>query len=325
LFPRVAKEVVQCRKKYRTLEFHRKIFTCTINLKDMCLNTVTQDPELRKKRLNNISGTDWIKFTKSWFILNPSPRNLKVFHPASFPEELVSQFIGFFTKKGDWIVDPFAGTGSTLVSAKKIGRNSWGIELYEKYVNLAQKRLLDIKDTNVVSIMIKGDARNVANIKKQLNLPPADFCITSPPYWNQLRRNGERQIPRKEKELDCIYGEDPSDLGLIEDYESFLEQQKIIFDVLYELMRFGSYLVIVTNNIYTEKRLWPLAFDTLRTLSETWVPKDEKLWCQDNKKLFPFGMFHSYIGNRSHHYCLIFRKEITKKRELSERMGHPLV
>jgi DNA modification methylase len=275
----------------------------------MCAHAVMQGQKTQNQ-LNDISPREWIKFTKSWFVLNPVCRGLKVYHPASFPEELATRFIEFFTKKGDWVVDPFAGVGSTLLSAKKLDRNSWGIELYEKYSDIARKRLSDIRDTTANSYIVRGNAKDAISIKERLNLPLADFCITSPPYWNQLSRNSERQISRKDRDLDCIYGEDPQDLGIVGDYESFLIQQKTIFDEVYQLMKSGSYLVVVTNNIYTQKRLWPLAFDTLRTLSETWVPKDERVWCQDNKKLFPFGMFHSYIANRSHHYCLVFRKEL---------------
>lgn len=260
-------------------------------------------------KLNGLSGKEWIKFTKSWFVLNPTPRNVKICHPASFPEELAEPFINFFTKIGDWVVDPFAGSGSTLIAARRLGRNSWGMELYEKYVELTRRRLSEIEEGGVDSIMINGDSRNILKIRKRLNIPLADFCITSPPYWNQLKRNTERQVFRTEKQLDCIYGKNQSDLGMIDDYNEFLEQQMLIFDNLREVMKSGAYLVVITNNVYADGRLWPLAFDTLKMLSEKWVPKDEKIWCQDNRKLFPFGMFHSYIGNRSHHYCLVFRKD----------------
>ena len=98
------------------------------------------------------------------------------------------------------------------------------------------------------------------------------------------------------------------DLGLINDYHAFLLQLKFIFEDIYDLMKNKAYLVVIINNVYKNGRLWPLAFDTFKLLSEKWVPKDEMIWCQDGKKLFPFGMFHSYIGNRSHHYCLVFQK-----------------
>ena len=48
-------------------------------------------------KLNNLTGKEWIKFTKSWFIHNPPPRQKKkLLHPASFPETLVKKFIEFF-------------------------------------------------------------------------------------------------------------------------------------------------------------------------------------------------------------------------------------
>ena len=49
-------------------------------------------------RLNELSGTEWIKFTKTWFIHRPAPRgNAKLLHPAAFPESLVKKFIYFLT------------------------------------------------------------------------------------------------------------------------------------------------------------------------------------------------------------------------------------
>jgi len=51
-------------------------------------------------KLNDLSGRDWIKFTKSWFVHRPDARgDRKIRHPASFPESLVREFVSFFTKK----------------------------------------------------------------------------------------------------------------------------------------------------------------------------------------------------------------------------------
>jgi len=230
-------------------------------------------------------------------------------HPACFPEELAAKFIEFFTKRKQWVLDPFAGSGSTLVAAKSLNRNSIGIELYADHVSLAKQRLKEISDSKSDSIIIQADSRHLKDIFQENGLPRMDFCFTSPPYWNQLKRNSERQTIRLKNGMKTAYGNNEKDLGIIEDYNYFLHQLEVVFDNVYEIMVDRSYLVVVTNNIYAQGRIWPLAFDTFNMLSKKWTPKDEKIWCQNNKKLFPFGMFHSYIGNRSHHYCLVFRKD----------------
>jgi len=94
-----------------------------------------------------------------------------------------------------------------------------------------------------------------------------DFCITSPPYWNQLKRASLRQRERKQKGLDTNYSDDPEDIGNISNYEEFLDAQKRIFDEVYGIMKVGGYLVVVTNNVFSEGRLHPLAFETLTTLA----------------------------------------------------------
>ncbi len=271
--------------------------------------------------LNDLSSKEWLKFTKSWSVFHtsqrvtPSKRVTKISHPASFPEELVESFIGFFTKKGQWILDPFAGSGSSLIAAKSLDRNSIGLELYPHYYELIKQRLESTEKTNTNHSIINTDARKILDVFKENGFPKIDFCITSPPYWNQLvskpqRKNQyDRKRARISQNLDTKYGSNSRDLGLIADYELFLDEQEIIFDKVYEIMKPKSYLVVVTNNVYAQGRLWTLAYDTVKRLSKKWVPKDEKIWCQDYRKLHPFGMFHSYIGNRSHHYCLIFRKE----------------
>src|SRR5215210_7852729 len=93
-------------------------------------------------RLNDLSAREWIKFQKSWFIHNPPPRERGVLaHPAKFPETLAREFVEFFTKRGEWVLDPMVGTGSTLLAARAAGRPSVGIELAEPFAQLARERL----------------------------------------------------------------------------------------------------------------------------------------------------------------------------------------
>ena len=247
-------------------------------------------------------------------MLRPNGRRSKIIHPASFPEELVTNYIEFFTKTNALVCDPFLGSGTTTLVARQIHRNAIGIELNEKYAKLARQRLSGEQENNTRQIVINGDSRNIKDVFAELKIPKIDFCITSPPYWNQLKNNGvantkDRADFREKRNLDIDYGSDSQDLGMIDDYELFLNTQNEIFDNVYDLMKSKGYLLVVTNNIYKNGRMWPLAFDTVNLLSKKWTPKDEQIWCQDRKKLHPFGMFNSYVGNRSHHYCLIFRKE----------------
>jgi DNA modification methylase len=61
-------------------------------------------------------------------------------HSAVFPEALPEWFIKLFTKEGDWVLDPFVGSGTTCKAAQKLNRNSIGIELQQGYYDLALKR-----------------------------------------------------------------------------------------------------------------------------------------------------------------------------------------
>jgi site-specific DNA-methyltransferase (adenine-specific) len=70
----------------------------------------------------------------------PSSR-INIGHPAAFPVELPEFFIRLMTKEGNVVVDPFMGSGTTGLAARRLGRNFLGIELDENYVSLANGRL----------------------------------------------------------------------------------------------------------------------------------------------------------------------------------------
>ena len=278
----------------------------------------------RRNKLNELSGKDWIKFTKSWFVHRPEPRgDRKIRHPASFPESLIREFVSFFTRKGEVVIDPFVGTGSTLVAALETGRSGIGFEIVNKYADISKERVQDALDLRRAlseatksksswAKIITADSARLSKIWRENGFPQADYCITSPPYWNQLKKSHMRQKGRVEKGLDTAYSDNPDEIGNIEDYHDFLGALKRAFDEVYKVMRPKGYLTIITNNVFSDGRMYPLAFDTVSTLSQepfAWTPKDEKVWCQDDKALLPLGVFNAWVGNRHHQYCLIFRKE----------------
>ncbi len=234
-------------------------------------------------------------------------------HPAKFPETMAQEFIEFFTKEGETVLDPMAGTGSTLVAALRAGRNSYGIELNPKYAKIAKQIVDDERETlgtsikNLKSEIINGDAR----LATHYSLPTIDYVLTSPPYWDMLRVKGaETQKKRRDSdEMDVHYSDDPNDMGNIEDYNLFVEKLVEIYVGLKPMLREKAYLTIIVKNVKKGGKIYPLAWDLGRELGKTYTLKDEKIWLQDNQRLSPFGLGSAWVSNTFHHYCLQFRNE----------------
>lgn len=271
-----------------------------------------------RNKLNDLDAKSWLKFQKSWFIHNPPPRRKDVLrHPAKFPETLAQEFIEFFTHAGQVVLDPMAGTGSALVAALRAGRHSFGIELNPQYAEIARQSIvaerqnLGAAAADLVAEVVTGDAARLAEIIAVAVIPQVDYVITSPPYWDMLRARGAQtqKERRQSDELDVFYSDDPNDLGNIADYEQFLLRLTNIYAQMKPFLRVGAYLTIIVKNVKKGGKIYPLAWDLARQLGSTYTLKDEKIWCQDNVRLAPYGLGNAWVSNTVHHYCLQFRKE----------------
>ena len=265
-------------------------------------------------KLNDLDSKTWLKFQKSWFVHNPPPRKKGVLmHPAKFPETMAQEFIEFFTKQGASVLDPMAGTGSTLVAALRAGRNSCGIELNPKYARIAEQVIMEEREQlgeeaqSLRADVITGDAAHAAGLK----MGQFEYVLTSPPYWDMLHAPGsETQRKRRSStELDVIYSDDPHDLGNIHDYDRFVEKLVAIYTGLKPLLCEKAYLTIIVKNVKKRGRIYPLAWDLGRELGKVYALKDEKIWCQDDIRLAPYGLGSAWVSNTFHHYCLQFRNE----------------
>jgi DNA modification methylase len=271
-----------------------------------------------RNRLNDLTNKEWLKFQKSWFVHNPPPRKKGVLrHPAKYPETLVQEFIGFFTKKEQVVFDPMVGTGSTLVAALRSGRHGYGVELNPGYAEIAREVIAEERGAlgepavNLKSEVFTGDSTHFTVIAAKNDLPPIDYVITSPPYWDMLHARGaETQKKRRgTTDLDVFYSDDPNDVGNIRDYEQFLEKLIKIYTGLQPLLRERAYLTIIVKNVKKGGKIYPLAWDLGQELNQTYTLKDEKIWCQDNQRLAPYGMGNAWVSNTFHHYCLQFRND----------------
>ncbi|GAB4577676.1 MAG: hypothetical protein Fur0022_04070 [Anaerolineales bacterium] len=90
------------------------------------------------KRVANWLGRDKVYPTN---VLHMATETGNKNHSAVFPEALPEWFIKLFTKEGDWVLDPFMGSGTTLRVATRLGRNSIGIDIKQEYLELTQERL----------------------------------------------------------------------------------------------------------------------------------------------------------------------------------------
>ncbi len=282
-----------------------KIETATallINPEDGAYDTIN--------KLNALTGKEWTKFTCSWFIFNALPSDLKeersvcsnsVEHPATYSPTMISDFIKFFTKEGDKVLDPFAGIGSTLVACARTGRVGYGIELNEKYFNIIKSRVPQF-EKNIFNM----DCRKI----DELDLSDIDYSISSPPYWDVLNRstNGFKN-KRTEQGLDYNYSDSLLDLGNITDYETFLNEVCSVYLKMYDKLKQGAYLTIIVKNVKKNGKMYPLAWDIGRILGTKYVLKDEKIWIQDEIGLSPYGYPYSWASNILHHYCITLKKE----------------
>jgi len=260
--------------------------------------------------LNHMTGKEWVKFSCSWFIFNALHKDLKEEreispntqdHPATFSPTMIEDFVKFFTKKGDNVLDPFCGIGSTMVACKRTGRIGYGIELNKKYYDISLKRTPKFKKS-----IFNENANNI----KKLNLSKMAFSISSPPYWNVLNRSTKDfKNNRTKRGFDVNYSIDKEDLGNINDYELFLEKLAKIYLDIFDLLKDGGYLTVIVKNIKKEGKMYPLAWDLAHILSKKYVLKDEKLWIQDKISLAPYGYPSAWASNILHHYCLIFQKK----------------
>jgi DNA modification methylase len=269
-----------------------------------------------RNSLNELTGKEWLLFTKSWFISNPPPRKKQErAHPAKFPESVVSDFISFFTRERSIVLDPMVGSGSSLVACAKMNRIGIGIELTSKWAEIAKERIGQSKGSSShEQFIIVGDARQTKCLLQEKGISQVDFCITSPPYWNMLTKSRghvrSEAHKRREQGLPLHYSDDFRDFGNIDSYEMYLDSMQRVFSEVHSVLRDKGYLVIVVQNVLSSGgEMVPLAWDLARRLASQFVLKQERIWLQDSKPLGCWGYPWSYVSNVHHHYCLIFKKD----------------
>lgn len=264
--------------------------------------------------LNCLTAKEWLKNQIGvWqFTYNGRDVRDKKLHPATFPIALAKRVIELFTHRGELVLDPFVGIGTTLVAAQEDSRNAVGFDLSDKYIALARSRL-GLSLDNSVQLPIQDDARNIPQyFHKGVT---AKLIVTSPPYANLLNRvrlNKSRRQRKNDQYLKVEqYSQDPRDLGTLclNDYAKEIES---IFHNLLPVLEPGGHCVInVPDMWWNDSRvtIHVSVIDALRRAGYEF--RNTVIWDRTNivNKIGIFGWPRNYITmGTTFEYILDFRR-----------------
>jgi DNA modification methylase len=300
-------------------------------------------PPHPRNRLNELSGEEWLYFTKSvWTTAYPSELGhaLRKQHGANKPPRLMARVIEFFTKTGDLVLDPFAGVGGTLLGAaiSRGPRRALGIELSPRWAEvyaevvraaLAERDgagpvLADLGQNDPGSVRTfdpSGCELRVGDTLAVLPTLPAesvDFVATDPPYNVQLpmtMSGGALSESFANRRTDyAMVTEDPADLANAADYPAFLDRMTEVLAQLERVLKPGKYAVLIVRDAYQGGRyLFTGADLAARAASVGLTPKGDLIWYQAGTRLRPYGYPTGFVPNITHQHLLVLRKDPKRK------------
>jgi DNA modification methylase len=194
-----------------------------------------------------MTAKEWLKSQLGVWQFYYESRDIrdKNVHPATFPIALAKKIISLFTHQGELVLDPFVGSGTTLVAARDLNRNAAGFDLQPDYIRLCGNRLSsDLLFNQSQQIAIQDDA---INITQYLQPGTVTLIWTSPPYANLLNRKkaNKSRRQRNTEQLGRIeqYSQHPRDLGTMP-LEPYAHAMGDIFERLLPLLRPKGHCVI---------------------------------------------------------------------------------
>lgn len=268
----------------------------------------------KRNKLNNLNGKDWIKSTKSYWISEKCVDDkIALKHPAPFMVKDIIKLVSFFTKKKQIVLDPFNGTGTTLLACCRTGRKGIGIDLNKNYNDLAKKRLKNQPNYKDQKIIFGNSLNKIKDIEGEIN-----YCVTSPPYHNILRNkgNGIRDVKdnyRKGARTGVeYYSENKNDLGNQKSYQNFLDLFEKIMSEVFLKLKNRSYTSIIISDFTVNKKEKNVQGDVVNLMQNIGFDfVGTTVLLQETKPLYPFGYPYSYVINHHHQNIINFRKVVT--------------
>lgn len=172
---------------------------------------------------------------------------------GNFVPQIPHQLFSRYTKKGDWILDPFMGSGTSLIEAQRMERNSIGIELQYDVAKEAYDRIVTERNNVVKTKIAVADSQscNMTKILQSENIDKVQFVILHPPYWDIIK-----------------FSENPNDLSNCANIDEFLCAFGRVVDNSINILEKNRYCAVVIGDKYANSRVIPLGFYCMNLMTE---------------------------------------------------------
>jgi len=246
-------ENLSIKKKFLAGELNQILETQTLERTKYYLNRLIKGlVETKTGKINDLNLNRWKEYddliTDSLWIIDKRDKSgaHKAEYWGNFIPQIPNQFLRRYTKKGEWVLDPFAGSGTTLIECKRLGRNGIGIELNPDVAKFAKDNLKkEISSAGSITKIITGNSCSVdlkAELKKE-GIDSVQFVIMHPPYWDIIR-----------------FSKMKNDLSNAETVKDFLKMFGSVIDNTSPFLDKGRFLAIVIGDKYSSGEWIPLGF-----------------------------------------------------------------
>lgn len=285
---------------------------------------MVNNPE--KKSFNGLSAKEWAAHSRSVWNDVSSPRTKEQMdHGATYPEKLCVRLIEMYSNKGDMILDPFLGTGTTVIAALKTERRSVGIELTDRFYEYAVNNInLQFPIQQTIDgralpeyCIFKG---NCEDILDTLDTDSVQLTLTSPPYANLIHKIVEDRTQRHKQSIYVTennsttnpYSEDANDLGNMP-FSEYLSHILTIMEKIYRVTKPGGYSIWVVKDFRDIKDKMPYV-DLHSKIAEMgskvgFKYHDLIIWDQnERRKLVCLGYPSVFYVNQNNSFIVVLRK-----------------
>ncbi|MGI6582208.1 MAG: DNA methyltransferase [Erysipelotrichaceae bacterium] len=259
-----------------------------------------------KKKINDLNMKRWKEYddiiTDSLWIIDKRDNtgNNKGDYHGNFIPQIPYQLMQRYTKKGDWVLDPFLGSGTTLITCQQLGRNGIGIDIDNNILNIAKERATNEQGNSILEFL-QGDSSKVDlnPILKNNSIDKVQMIIYHPPYWDIIKFNDVR-----------------GNIAHSDTLDEFLYSFEKIVDNTAKFLENNRYLAIVIGDIYKNSQWVPLnSYITQLMLNKNFILKSvvvknisETKGKQNQKSLWKYRSLLGGFYVFSHEYILIFQK-----------------